>query len=475
MKRRTREYNYDWMLNSVVNAGLNMFNGTPEEIEGFIKLVPSLKDLVNTFLRSGEMGRLFLGILVDYFGKIINAHKKGDKIALGTFMCSHLLFDAFDGLQAMWAEPITGLGGFIFRHGNYEYYDYACEKGFTETSCSAQRGVLGAILADLMTAAKPDICVLGAAGPCDSNCNSMQFYAEYARIPLVTVDTPATLVDDRVNAYEVRDVENMIEQVEKLTGARLNENKLRELLEEKKKQNAMLNEIMELMRLVPSPVPIMGITYIYSANIFAKGSKLTTALIEEVLRVSLKNAKEGRAGTYSGIEKTRLFMCYIDHFNMDAAFFDWLGANDISVMVNQIWTLWWEGAIYGPGLEDECYKIDTTSRESMIRSVAGLNAHLAMNKQLRGPYDAKGQWLSDCKAMCKTFKPDYLVYAGTLGCRNSWGVNKIMQREMEKLGYPFLISFADCFDERPNSWESVKHEMEEFMRIRRSAQCPAQS
>jgi hypothetical protein len=394
---------------------------------------------------------------------------------MGTFMGSQLFFDAFDGLQPMWAEPVTGLAGFIFRHGNSEYFDYACEKGLTETSCSAQRGVLGAILADLMSSGKPDICVLGAVGPCDTNCNAMQFYADYARIPLITLDTPVNLVDDRVDAYQIRDVENMIEQVEKLTGARLNEDKLREMLNEKQKQNNILGEIMDLIRLVPSPVPTMGITYCYSSNIFASGTKLQTALFEEVLRVSLQNAKAGRAGTYSGKEKTRLFMCYIEHFNMDAAFLDWAAANDISLMVNMIWTLWWEGFVISQGLEDECCKIDTSSRESIIRSVAGLNSRLAMNKQLRGPYDAKGQWLSDCTAMAKTFKPDYLIYAGTMGCRNSWGVNKLMQREMEKLGYPFMISFSDCFDDRPNSWESTKREMEEFMRIRRKAQCPAQS
>jgi hypothetical protein len=102
----------------------------------------------------------------------------------------------------------------------------------------------------------------------------------------------------------------------------------------------------------------------------------------------------------------------------------------------------------------------------MLRTLAAANAHMPMNKQLRGPWNAKGQWLSDTKGLAKLTNPDYINYAGTLGCRNSWSVNKLIQREMENLGYPCMITFADVFDERPKSWEQVKREMEEFMAVR---------
>ena len=92
---------------------------------------------------------------------------------------------------------------------------------------------------------------------------------------------------------------------------------------------------------------------------------------------------------------------------------------------------------------------------------------MPMNKQLRGPWNERGQWLSDTKALARLTKPDFLIYAGTMGCRNSWSVNKLIEREMENLGYPTMVSFADVFDERPNSWENVRRQYEEFMSVRR--------
>ncbi len=185
--------------------------------------------------------------------------------------------------------------------------------------------------------------------------------------------------------------------------------------------------------------------------------------------MSKRNAGEGKAGTYSGKEKTRLFMCYLDHMTINTQFHEWAMANDISTFINMIFAYWMQGANYSEGREEECYITDTSSRESMLRTLADLNAHLPMNKGLRGPWNAQAQWLSDTKVLAKLMKPDYIVYAGTLGCRNSWSVNKLLQREMENLGYPFLIQFADVFDERPNSWDNVRLQLEEFMSVRRKA------
>lgn len=467
MKRRTKEYNYDWMELAIFGIGGTLFNGTPKEIAATVKLCPTFEPVLDTIVKSGEIGRLFCNVAGDYMDRIIHAHERGNKLVLSTFLGSNLLFDAFDGLEHCLAEPVTGYASLGFRQGNYEYFDYGCEVGLTETSCTAQRGAVGAFLAGLMAAGKPDICVLGSAGPCDTNCNSMQFYADYAGIPLITLDTPPTLVDDRVEDFQVRDLENMIEQVEKLTGARFNEDKLRVLLNESKKQNDLLAEICDMCRLVPNPVPAIGLLFAIAAHITHSGTKLYTALAEEVLRVSKQNAKQGKAGTYSGKEKTRLFMCYIDHFTINAQFYEWAMANDISLLINMVFAYWAEGANYTKGLEDEAYITDTTSRESMLRTLANLNGHLPMNKQLRGPWNAKAQWLSDTMGLAKLTKPDYIIYAGTLGCRNSWSVNKLIGREMENLGYPYMVTFADAFDERPNSWENVRRQYEEFMSVRR--------
>ncbi len=48
--------------------------------------------------------------------------------------------------------------------------------------------------------------------------------------------------------------------------------------------------------------------------------------------------------------------------------------------------------------------------------------------------------LEESLAMAKVFKADCIVYNGTPGCRNTWGMVKPFAREVEKYGYPVLTS-----------------------------------
>jgi benzoyl-CoA reductase/2-hydroxyglutaryl-CoA dehydratase subunit BcrC/BadD/HgdB len=469
MKRRTLEYNFDWLLWTAFVNGPKLANGTLKEAMSFMRLVPTFAPVMGFFgAAAGEAGRLN-GILSEgYLKGILNAPKEGKKLVLTTFMGSQLLLNAFDGIQPVCAEVLTGMASSTFRQGAGEYYDYCVEKGMTETSCSGQRGIVGAVLAGL-TGAKPDVVFVGSSGPCDTNCNAMQFYADYARIPMITVDTPARLVDAEDAVFELKELENAIEQLETLTGGRLNEDKLRDLLTEMKLQNEIVMELFEYMRMVPNPVSCVMQYLIAGTQTPGSGHPLRTKILEEILKQAKQNAKEGKAGTFSGKEKARIFTFYIDNYNMDANFYHWCMDNDFTVIPSIVGTNWYEGMNYTKDHEDECYSIDTTDRHSMIKTIAALNSRLAMNKQLRGPIRDKAQWLDDTKIMAKLMKADYLIYMGSYGCRNTWSINKIMQREMEKLGYPTMMAFIDAFDLRSVSWESFKQQLDEFVSIRRKA------
>jgi hypothetical protein len=461
------EYNYDWMAWAANAGGVKLFNCTLKEIMNSIKLTPSYAEL-NKFMGSVGAPAVFMMMLEkEYLENIINAHKEGKKLVLNTFLANQLMLNCFDGLQPICVESMTGFASIGFRNGAGEYMDYCVEKGMTETSCSAQRGIIGAIMAGLTSFGKPDLALVGAAGPCDTNCNAIQFYADYAKIPMITLDTPAELVSDDAAAYELKELERLIEQIEQLTGARLNEDKLRDALNEMKKQNEMINEIFELTRLVPNPISAPMTLIIASILTLNAGHKMFTQLLEAILAEGRKNAAEGRAGTFSGKEKGRIFLFYIDHYTLDARFHTWCMENDYTVVPNIVYTTYPEGANYSKGYEEECYHIDTTDRQSMLKSVAALNSRLAMNKQLRGPVREKTQWLKDTQVMAKLMKADYLMYVGTYGCRNTWSINKILQREMEKLGYPTLLIFCDVFDDRSVTWESIQEQMEEFISVRR--------
>jgi hypothetical protein len=76
-------------------------------------------------------------------------------------------------------------------------------------------------------------------------------------------------------------------------------------------------------------------------------------------------------------------------------------------------------------------------------------------------------WSDDVLGAAKIMKTDFVTYMRTMGCRNSWGKVKRFARDMERLGYPTLIIYADSFDDRVASWESIRDKIQEFIKVRR--------
>jgi hypothetical protein len=104
--------------------------------------------------------------------------------------------------------------------------------------------------------------------------------------------------------------------------------------------------------------------------------------------------------------------------------------------------------------------------DTMIDSLAAQSSRMPMIKQIRGPYDAPHMWLDDTAGVAKLMKPDFLAYIGTMGCRNTWSSVKLIAKDMEKLGYPTLILYADAFDNRIEPVDTFLGKIDEFLRVR---------
>ncbi len=119
------------------------------------------------------------------------------------------------------------------------------------------------------------------------------------------------------------------------------------------------------------------------------------------------------------------------------------------------------------GTEEAAYTIDTNNENALIDSMAAINSRMPMVKSIRGPYDAPNMWLDDTLSLAKMYNSDFIVYNGTPGCRNTWGMVKLFARDTEKAGYPTYIMYADAFDERIESWDATRARFEEFLKVRR--------
>ena len=157
-----------------------------------------------------------------------------------------------------------------------------------------------------------------------------------------------------------------------------------------------------------------------------------------MLKIGRENAHRNQSGLSGGKESLRGFFCYIDHYGQDLRLWQLLDRMEISYHGNILSKMWSQDAHYAKALDrrEEGYAIDTTDLDTLIDSIADLNSRMPMIKSIRGPYDAPHMWLQDTLALAKLHKADFIVYNGTPGCRNTWGMVKPFARDTEKNGFP---------------------------------------
>ncbi len=463
MRPEIREYNFDWMLWATLEHASKAADGTRGELRHLYRYIPYFRGVLEPILREGEPGRLFLKMLSRYLRNVLSARQEGKKLGVTTFCFLPGLFYALDVVPVT-LEVLSALGGLMWKRGMYDYLDYGCEEGFTETSCSSQRGALGAYLAGL--GEKIDFVVCDTPGVCDTNANAYAFASEYLGVPFYALNYPQTLGDEPTERYHVEDYQALIAFLEEQSGNRLREERLRSILEEADKQDRLLSDLEDMHCLVPTPLPPMYNLFIYVGRFLFSGRPEYTRLLQAMHALAGARAGSGRSGLRSGEERLRAFMCYIDHYTLNLRFWDWLDDRGIAHMGSCLSRNFRDFNAYTRDMPSAGYTIRTGGMEEMIESIAQMNARSPMVRSIRGPYDGPNMWLEETLSLARIFKADCIIYNGTPGCRNTWGMVKPFARETEAQGYPTHIMYDDAFDDRVESWEATAGRLDEFLQVR---------
>ncbi len=464
MRPEVREYNFDTMMWHVLDVGHKVLESTGKEMKWTADFVPYYDRIINVWAQEGRVGRMFMEMVREYLDNIKTARERGKKLGITTFCFSPAVFYAMDVVPVM-LEPLTTLACLAWKRGTADYLDYCCEVGFTETGCSAQRGALGAYLAGL--GEEIDMVVCDTPGVCDTNAMAYAFAAAYLGKPFYQLDYPPTLVEDRSSVYHRQDYKGLIEFLEHQTGKRLDIDRLREILLEYEKQDELIGELEDMQRMIPSPMPSIYNLIIYAGRYFFAGMPQLTRVLEAMTEECRRRAGQGLSGMRFSEEKIRALFCYIDHFTVDFDFWNWLEENGVA----QVGTLL--KAFFIPqtpaikeGWQEAGYSIRTDTMDHMIDSLAQINARMPMVNCIRGPYYNPHMWLEMTLQTAKTVKPDCIIYSGTPGCRNTWGMVRPYMHDLEKHGYPTHIMNSDAFDFRVESWRTTVDRLEEFFKVR---------
>lgn len=461
MRPEIQEYNFDWMIGITMAAAAKLPNGSLKEQLRAYDYVPYFKPILEAVLGTGKPGHSFLQMLAKYFKNATTARDQGKKLAMITFSLSPTIFQALD-VVPITMEIVSAFPGMMWKRGAYDYLDHAVQLGLPETSCSSQRGAMGAYIGGFSE--EIDFVVCNMAGSCDTNANAFAFAASYLDKPFKQLTYPSTLGDKRSEKYHYDDFKDLVKFIEEQSGNRLDEDRLREIINESKKQDEMVADLEDLMRLTPNPVPGIFQLFNYGGRFLCQGWPEYTQLLEDMLEVANKNAAGELSGLNSGKEKIRALLCYIDHYSLDTNFFKWLDEQGITHMGNVLSRHFPDTMNYTQGLSS--FNLNTENLDTMINSLAQMNAHAPMPRMVRGPYDGPNQWLDETLALSKMYNVDCLIYSGTPGCRNTWGMVKPFARDVEKKGYPIHLMYSDAFDDRMESWESTRDRLDEFFKIR---------
>jgi len=463
MRPEIKEYNYDWLMSRVLEAASRVENGTEKETLLTYRYIPYFKRIVKSFNDGGDAGVQVLKLFDAYYKNILTAHEQGKKIAATTFCFSPSILYAMD-VVPICTELLTTLGNLVWRRGMFEYMDYACQVGLPETSCSSQRGAMGAFLAGLSESV--DFVVCDTPGICDTNANAFAFFASYKDKPYYALNYPQKLGDDRTEKYHVDDYRELVRFIEAQTGNKLDYDRLAEILAEVEKQDALIADIEDLNTLKPNPLSPMHNISLYAGRFTFSGHREYTILLEKIRNAAQKKAAAGLSGLKSGHEKLRAYLFYIDHYTLDMNFWNWFDENSIAHIGGMLSHHFSDNLDYTRKIPGSAYHLDRSNPETMFESIARLNARLPMVRSIRGPYDQPNMWLEETLALAENFSADCMIYNGTPGCRNTWASVKMMARDLEKHGYPVHIMNDDAFDDRVESWEATKERLEEFFTVR---------
>jgi benzoyl-CoA reductase/2-hydroxyglutaryl-CoA dehydratase subunit BcrC/BadD/HgdB len=349
----------------------------------------------------------------------------------------------------VWPENYASLCA--ARQVSVKLCEIAESKGFSKDLCSYARCVIGSLFEreeDLPEGGltKPDFLV-ASTGACDTHFKWFEFVSRHFKVPLFLLDAPYNisgadsehLERSHVEFYVSR-LEELIEFLEKQTGAKLDINKLCETVALSDRTSQLWMEIQNYRRTIPTP---MDARDAFSAVFFMLSVPGTQMAVDfyEKLRDELKERAENRFGVIEN-EKYRLIWDNLPLW-FDLNFFRYLNSLGV-VVVAETFSHVWMG------------RLDSSKPlESLARKYLPNFANCSVDRKI-----------DLIENLVKDFRADGVILPTNWGCRMmSIGETIVKETIQQRLGVPSLILDVDSTDWRNYNETQVKRNVEVFLQI----------
>ncbi len=369
--------------------------------------------------------------------------EEGKKLVSIPFTMPPEVIYCFKNLWPMLTE-IIALVSIAGLDGQFErYWDEAQAIGIPDTMCAANSLAIGSFINPGL---RPHVMVNNTIGSCNPNATAHAFLANYVGIPQLAWEKPAE------NSPAARDVwferlKVLMDQLEGIAGEKLDEGRMRNVLENCEKAWELWWEFGELKKLKPCPIPNVFNMCADATRLALWGTELGIEAMQSLIDAAKARAKNK---TYTAPEVARLWWSYIYYYTDFYGMWNWFDEHGITFL-GQVITL-----NYQP-------EFDLSSKESMLRVLSETAFDYTMTRQM-GSGVTSTQWLDDTEQYMKAVDADGAVYCGYHACKHAAGGNAYLRRELGKrLNVPVLSLQGDCFDKRMTPASYVQEEIVNFL------------
>lgn len=407
----------------------------------WFKAVKNLEDITDHVLpkvkSSGE--KAYYELYTAYFQRVTDAMREGKEIAAHSTFVPPEIFHAMDMVPVL---IVSSSGAMTVCTRNYkEAMDTSRAYGVPLETCSAHRIQLGHFVENWFP--KPKLIVHMGAG-CDAFSSSGGVSADMYEIPDFYLDVPWEYSERGVK-YLANEFGRLIEFVEKVTGRKMDWDRLKENMAMTAEMTRLYIEIAELRKAVPSPMESRRAWqsyWMYWINAGTpEGVKWFTIVRDEV-----KARVEKGIGAIPN-EKLRLLDLFMPpQFSFRLQ--DWMAKDYGALFVNESIVFQWG--------KDELDPSDP------LEALAKRYFNAPMTRCIMG---SSKDFINDSIKVVKDYKIDGAVFWAQNACRQSGIIRSLKDALSEQAGIPTLVVDCDIMDPTFVTVEEMQLKLKEFIEI----------
>jgi benzoyl-CoA reductase/2-hydroxyglutaryl-CoA dehydratase subunit BcrC/BadD/HgdB len=419
-----------------------------EELEGMMKFMPpdlgsTLKAFLAPHVRTVSLK--FLKMVKHWLDGAHEMKETGGKVFLVPFNFPPEVIYMFEGAWPVTSEVLSTLGVLALEGQGERYWDYAMGLGLPDFACSANMIEVGSALtsADFT----PDAIISDCYGSCDINSKTHEFLARYMDIPLIFLEKPVDNSERGIKQY-YKYFFTMVEDIEEFLGQKLDEDRMRTVLERANRASELYWEYWDLHKFHPCPVPNLFSLLTYADRFTMWGKEEAVDSMKLIVDLCKERLEKGEYPAEE--EVARSLWTYTSYYFDMAGLFNWMEENGITHL--------------GDGLDLVFPQpIDLTSRETMLRGLAEIARNMPMTRQM-GADSMSVQWLEDVTWAASELEADCCIYCGHHSCKQTWSGASIVRSElMKSQKIPTLVLQGDSWIKRMTPMSALQELIDEFV------------